>query len=399
MSRHPGSRPGYSSYGRQSISQEDVDAVTRALTSDWLTQGPTIAEFERAICARVGAQYGAAVANATAALHIACLASGLGPGRVLWTSPNTFLASANCARYCGADVDFVDIDPGTLNMSVAALRAKLERASSSGRLPHVVMPVHFGGLPCDMAEIARLAVRYGFTVIEDASHAIGAEYRGDLIGSSRHSSITVFSFHPVKIMTTGEGGLVLTNDKRLWEKVCLLRAHGSTRDPDQMTGESDGSWYYEQILLGYNYRMTDLQAALGLSQLQRLGVFLERRRVVAARYDRLLAGLPVTVQAQPQGHLSSFHLYPIRLTDRSEHRRHVFEAMRAAGIGVNVHYIPVHTQPYYTALGFKRGDFPEAERYYAEALSLPLHYELSEADQDYVVDSLHKALDQSAATT
>jgi UDP-4-amino-4,6-dideoxy-N-acetyl-beta-L-altrosamine transaminase len=385
-------RARFLSYGRQSISEDDIAAVTRVLRSDWLTQGPAVPEFERAMRERVGARHAVAVSSATAALHIVCIALGLGPGKRLWTSPNTFVASANCARYCGAEVDFVDIDPDTLNMSVPELTVKLEGAQRDGKLPNVVVPVHFGGLPCDMAAIAALAKRYGFSVLEDASHAVGAEYRGDRIGSCRHSDAAVFSFHPVKVMTTGEGGMILTNAKSLWEKVCLLRSHGTTRDPGQLVSETHGSWYYQQILLGYNYRMTDIQAALGTAQLGRLDDFLVRRNLLARRYDSLLSGLAVRTQTEPAYARSSHHLYPVRLVSPKIDRRQVFDRLRSAGIGVNVHYIPVHTQPYYNALGFKHGDFPEAEKYYAEALSLPLHYELTENDQDYVVNELARAL-------
>jgi UDP-4-amino-4,6-dideoxy-N-acetyl-beta-L-altrosamine transaminase len=379
-------------YGRQSISEDDIAAVVRVLRSDWLTQGPAVPEFERSMCNRVGAQYAVAVSSATAALHIVCMALGIGPGQRLWTSPNTFVASANCARYCGAEVDFVDIDPATLNMSVQALSNKLVVAQRQGRLPDVVMPVHFGGLPCDMEEIAALAKRYKFAVVEDASHAVGAEYRGDKIGNCRHSNAVAFSFHPVKVMTTGEGGMLLTNDKALWEKLCLLRSHGTTRDSDQMVSESPGSWYYQQVLLGYNYRMTDIQAALGTAQLRRLDEFLARRQLLARRYDKLLSGLAIGTQAVAPTSRSSNHLYPVRIVGPNVDRRQVFDRLRSAGIGVNVHYIPVHTQPYYNALGFKRGDFPEAEKYYAQAISLPLHFELTESDQDYIVAELERAL-------
>jgi UDP-4-amino-4,6-dideoxy-N-acetyl-beta-L-altrosamine transaminase len=379
-------------YGKQSISEDDIAAVVRVLRSDWLTQGPAIPEFEQAMCKRFGAQYAVAVSNATAALHIACIALGLGPGQLLWTSPNTFVASANCARYCGAEVDFVDIDPETLNMSMAALNAKLELAQRQGRLPDVVVPVHFGGLPCNMHEIARLAARYGFSVVEDASHAVGAEYCDERTGSCGHSDVAVFSFHPVKVMTTGEGGMLLTNDKQLWEKLCLLRSHGTTRNSEQMASESHGGWYYQQVLLGYNYRMTDIQAALGISQLSRLDEFLARRRLLARRYDKLLSGLAVRTQMEAATVRSANHLYPVRLVGPNVDRRQVFDRLRSAGIGVNIHYIPVHTQPYYSALGFKRGDFPEAEKYYSQAISLPLHVELTESDQDYIVAQLERAL-------
>jgi UDP-4-amino-4,6-dideoxy-N-acetyl-beta-L-altrosamine transaminase len=380
-------------YGRQDIDADDIAAVLEILHSDWLTQGPAIPRFEQAMAARCGARHALAVCNATAALHVACRALGLGPGGRLWTSPNTFVASANCGLYCGASVDFVDIDPGTLNMSVAALAAKLETAERKGTLPNVIIPVHFAGQPCDMTAIGNLARRYGFAVIEDASHAVGAEYGGEPTGNCRHSDITVFSFHPVKIMTTGEGGMLLTDRDDLAERLALLRSHGITRDPARMAGERQGAWYYEQVDLGYNYRITDIQAALGASQLRRLDAFLVRRRELAARYDNLLASLPVTGQLQPLGCRSSWHLYPVRVGGA---RKAIFDSLRAAGIGVNVHYIPVHTQPYYRALGFKDGDFPEAERYYAEAVSLPMYSGLSDAQQDRIVAALVKAVAEHA---
>ena len=381
-------------YGRQSIDEADVAAVVDALRSDWLTQGPAIPNFEQAMARHCGARHGIAVCNATAALHLACKALDLGPGDRLWTSPNTFVASANCGLYCGATVDFVDIDPGTYNLSVQALAAKLAIAETQGTLPRVVVPVHFAGQPCDMQGIAELAKRYGIKVIEDASHAVGAEYLGERVGNGRYSDITVFSFHPVKILTTAEGGLLLTNRDDLQARLQRLRSHGITRDPADMRGPSQGPWYYEQIELGFNYRITDLQAALGLSQLNRLDAFVARRRALAARYDRLLAGLPLVRPFQASDGRSAFHLYPVVL-ERAKLKRsrgEVFNRLREAGIGVNVHYIPVHTQPYYRDLGFAPGDFPVAEAYYAEAISLPLYYGLSNEAQDRVVVALVEAL-------
>ncbi|MBE9138812.1 UDP-4-amino-4,6-dideoxy-N-acetyl-beta-L-altrosamine transaminase [Nodosilinea sp. LEGE 07088] len=378
-------------YGRQNISQQDIDAVVAVLTSDWLTQGPAIAHFEQAVADYCGVTYAVAVASATAALHIACLAADLGPGDTLWTSPNTFVASANCGLYCGATVDFVDINPATYNLDVVALEAAL---ADSDRPPQVVVPVHFAGQSCEMAAIAPLAQRYDFTVIEDASHAIGGQYRGKPVGCCEFSDMAVFSFHPVKIITTGEGGMVLTNRQDLYEKLIRLRSHGITRDPDQMQDDSHGPWYYQQLELGFNYRMTDLQAALGLSQMQRLPAFIERRRMLADRYADLLTGLPITLPTQHSDTASSWHLYVIRLhLDQigCSHRQ-VFEALRDKGIGVNLHYIPVHTQPYYQTLGFGWGDFPEAEQYYREAISLPLHYGMSLDEQDYVADCLRACL-------
>lgn len=381
-------------YGRQDITQADVDAVVATLRSEFLTQGPAVPRFEAAIAKRVGAGHGVAVNSATSALHIACQALGLGPGDWLWTSPITFVASANCALYCGAQVDFVDIDPRTYNLSAEALARKLEQAEAQGRLPRIVVPVHLCGQPCDMVAIHALAQRYGFRVIEDASHAIGGTYRGEPIGNGRYSDVTVFSFHPVKIITTAEGGLALANDAALAGKLRLLRSHGITREAGEMTDAPHGPWYYQQVDLGYNYRMTELQAALGLSQLGRLDAYVARRHELAQRYDRLLAKLPVTLPFQHADGYSGLHLYVIRLQlDRiGRSHRDVFNALRAAGIGVNLHYIPVHTQPYYARMGFKAGDFPEAMRYYAEAISLPMYATLSEAQQDAVVAALQKAL-------
>lgn len=381
-------------YGRQDIQQQDVDAVVEVLCSDFLTQGPVVPRFEQAVAEKVGARHAVAVNSATSALHIACLALGLGEGDWLWTSPITFVASANCGLYCGAKVDFVDIDPKTYNLSPEALAAKLEQAERDGRLPKVLVAVHLCGQPCDMQAIHALSRRYGFRVIEDASHAIGGQYRGEPIGNGRFSDITVFSFHPVKIVTTGEGGMAVTNDAELAEKMALLRSHGITRDPAQMTHEPDGSWYYQQTDLGYNYRMTEMQAALGLTQLQRLDDYVARRNELAERYDRELADQPVTTPWQHPDGYSARHLYVIRLQidkiDRSH--RAVFESLREQGIGVNLHYIPVHTQPYYQRMGFVHGDFPHAERYYSEAISLPLFPTMTETQQDQVVAALDEAL-------
>ena len=382
-------------YGRQDISPADIDAVVAVLRSDFLTQGPAIERFEQAVANCCGTAQAVAVNSATSALHIACLALGLGPGDWLWTSPNTFVASANCALYCGARVDFVDIDPRTYNLSVDALRDKLEQAERAGRLPKVVVPVHFAGQACAMREVGALAARYGFRVIEDASHAIGGRYRGEPVGNCRYSDITVFSFHPVKIITTGEGGMALTQDPELAETLRRLRTHGITRDAARMVGEMQGPWYYQQIELGFNYRMTDIQAALGYSQLQRLEEFVARRHELADRYDALLADWPVITPWRDSEAWSAFHLYVIRLDEQraGQSRRAVFEALRQQGIGVNVHYIPVHTQPYYRAMGFAEGDYPEAERYYREAISLPLFPGLAEAEQDFVVERLQAILE------
>ena len=377
-------------YARQQISREDIDAVVEVLQSDWLTQGPAVEGFEKAVAAYCGGTHAVAVSSATAALHLACVVLDLGPGDVLWTSPNTFVASANCARYCGADVDFVDIDPRTYNLSIDALEQKLHAAEKAGRLPKIVVPVHFAGQPCDMAAISQLAAKYGFRVIEDASHAIGAEYAGGKVGDGRFSDLTVFSFHPVKILTSGEGGMLLTRHSALAGRLRLLRTHGVTREPSLMTGESEGRWYYQQVDLGFNYRLTDIQAALGTSQLRRIDEFIQRRRELAARYDGMLKGFAVTLPRAHPSAPSAWHLYVVQVNDRP--RRQVFDRMRAAGILVNVHYIPVHLQPYYQRLGFRRGAFPNAEAYYAKALSLPLFVGLSHQDQDRVASVLEASL-------
>ncbi|WP_068830650.1 UDP-4-amino-4,6-dideoxy-N-acetyl-beta-L-altrosamine transaminase [Pseudomonas sp. BMS12] len=381
-------------YGRQDITQIDIDAVVEVLQSDFLTQGPMVPRFEQGVARHVGAAHSLAVNSATSALHIACLALGLGEGDCLWTSPITFVASANCALYCGAQVDFVDIDPRTYNLCPSALERKLQVAEREGTLPKVLIAVHLCGQPCDMQAIAALARRYAFKVIEDASHAIGGKYQGEFIGNCRHSDITVFSFHPVKIITTAEGGMALTNSAELAEKMTLLRSHGITRDPAQMTHAADGPWYYQQIDLGFNYRMTELQAALGVSQMQRLDQFVARRHELAARYDRLLAALPVMTPWQHPDSYSGLHLYVVRLKleQIGKSHREVFESLREQGIGVNLHYIPVHTQPYYQSMGFKLGDFPEAERYYAEAISLPMFQTMTRVQQDRVIEVLHEVL-------
>lgn len=418
-SSDPGSRTpdlGFIPYGRQSITEQDVAAVCSVLRADFLTQGPKIPAFENAVARYCGASHAVAVNSATSALHIACRALDLGPGDTLWTSPITFVASANCALYCGAIVDFVDIDPGTYNMSPEALEQKLKLAKESGKLPKIVVPVHMCGQSCDMQAIHALSQKYGFKIIEDASHAIGGKYKDDPIGSCRYSDITIFSFHPVKIITTGEGGMALTNDPVLAQGMELLRSHGITRSPksDIRDPKSDlgpptsdlglqapdpgprppdpglPGWYYEQIELGFNYRMADVQAALGISQINRLDEFVSRRKELAKRYDRLLADLPLTTPRQHLEGSSAWHLYVIRLDieKASPDRRQVFEYMRNNAIGVNVHYIPVHTQPYYRRLGFDWGMFPEAEKYYQAAITLPLFPSMTEEEQDRVVEAL-----------
>jgi len=381
-------------YGRQDINQADIDAVIDVLQSDFLTQGPKVPQFEAAVSEKVNADYAVATNSATSALHIACLALGLGKGDRLWTTPITFVASANCGLYCGAEVDFVDIDPRTYNLSAQALEAKLIDAEKEDVLPKVVVAVHLCGQACDMESIYKLSQKYGFGVIEDASHAIGGKYKGEPIGNCRYSDITVFSFHPVKIITTAEGGMAVTNEKVLSEKMELLRSHGITRDPQLMTKESDGPWYYQQIDLGFNYRMTDLQAALGVSQLERLDGYVARRHELACRYNEALSDLPLTLPWQHPDCYSGLHLYVIRLKKDVSiiTHRELFEKLRAAGIGVNLHYIPVHTQPYYQALGFQAGDFPEAEAYYEQAISLPLYPMLSNDQQDEVVSQLKSFL-------
>lgn len=376
-------------YGRQDISQDDVDAVVAVLCSDFLTQGPQVPLFESALAEKVGAAYAVAVNSATSALHIACLALDLGPGDWLWTSPITFVASANCGLYCGAQVDFVDIDPRTYNLCPDRLEQKLIAAERVGRLPKVVVPVHLCGQPCDMRAIHRLAVRFGFKIIEDASHAIGGKYDGEPIGNCRYSDITVFSFHPVKIITTAEGGMAMTNDGNLATRMHLLRSHGITRDPARMEREPDGPWYYEQISLGFNYRLTDLQAALGLSQLRRIDAIVARRHLIADRYDTLLRGWPLRLPVRPVDSYSGMHLYVVRVTPEAlRTRREVFDGLRAKGIGVNLHYIPVYLQPYFRRLGFAPGLCPNAETYYAEAISLPMYPGLTDRQQDCVAEVL-----------
>lgn len=377
-------------YGRQDIRNDDVEAVVSVLRSDWLTQGSVVPRFEAALAGYCGAQFAVAVNSATSALHIACVGLGLQPGDWLWTSPNTFVASANCGLYCGANVDFVDIDERTYNMCADALVLKLEQAEREGRLPKVVVPVHFGGQSCDMRRIKALAERYGFAVVEDASHAIGAKYDGEPVGSCRYSDAAVFSFHPVKIITTGEGGAVLTNDKAFAECLARLRSHGMTRDPSQMEGQCEGPWYYEMLEVGWNYRMTDIQAALGESQLKRADAIVRRRTELADRYDELLGNIGLTLPERDARCASSWHLYVVGWTapGATMSRAEAFDALRASGIGVNVHYIPVHLQPVYRRMGFRLGQFPNAERYYTQAITLPLHPGMSEAQQDRIVDVL-----------
>jgi len=380
-------------YSCQSITPEDIEAVTAVLRSEYITQGPVLPQFESAFARLHDAPHAVGVANATAALHLACIALGAGPGAPVWTSPNSFVASANCGLYCSAPVDFVDIDPATRNLSVAALREKLRNEAPRGRLPRVLVPVDFAGLPCDLREMRALADEYGFRILEDASHATGARYLGEPVGS-RYAHATVFSFHAVKIVTTAEGGLITTGDTSVAQTLRLLRSHGTTREEALMERPADGAWYYEQQTLGYNYRMTEMQAALGLSQLQRLGEMHRRRVGLADRYDGLLAELPVIRPPRLPDRESAWHLYVVEIdgTDGAARRKTAFQRLREAGIGVNVHYIPIHTHPYYQRLGFARGNFPSAERYYDRAISLPLFPRMTEAQQDRVVSALRAAL-------
>lgn len=379
-------------YGRQDISQADINSVIEVLQSDFLTQGPKVPEFEAALASYCSARYAVAVNSATSALHLACLALGVGKGDVVWTTPITFVASANCALYCGASVDFVDIDSKTYNMSAGALEEKLIKAEKLGVLPKVVIAVHLSGQSCEMVKISALSKQYGFKIIEDASHAIGGRYKGLPIGGGQYSDITIFSFHPVKIITTGEGGAALTNNELLADKMKCLRSHGVTRDPSLMTKEPDGEWYYQQLELGYNYRMTDLQAALGLSQLSRLDSFVSKRHEIAAIYDKELAGLPLALPWQHPDTYSGLHLYIIRLKSTDISHQVLFSELRAKGIGVNLHYIPVYMQPFYQAMGFTRGYCEEAESYYREAISLPIYTGLQRSEQSQVVSALVDAL-------
>jgi len=381
-------------YGKQDINQADIDSVVDVLQSDFLTQGPQVPLFEKKVSDYCGSKFGVAVNSATSALHVACLALGLGKGDWLWTSPNTFVASANCGLYCGSRIDFVDIDPLTYNLSTEELEKKLIQAKKDNKLPKIVIPVHFAGQSCDMKKIHSLSKEYGFKIIEDASHAIGGRYLDKPIGGCQYSDITVFSFHPVKIITTAEGGLATTNDKELSERMQLFRSHGVTRDPELMTKESAGGWYYQQVDLGFNYRMTELQAALGVSQMERLDEFVALRHKCQVRYDELLIDLSITTPYQDLNSYSALHLYPIRIQiDKVKStRKEIFEALRKNDIGVNVHYIPVHTQPYYENMGFRKGDYPNAENYYESAISIPLFHVMTFEQQDQVIAALEKVL-------
>ncbi len=381
-------------YGRQDINQTDINSVVDVLQSDFLTQGPKTPLFEQTVSNYCGSKYGVAVNSATSALHIACLALGLGKDDWLWTSPNSFVASANCGLYCGAKIDFVDIDPKTYNMSVSELEAKLIQAQQENKLPRIVIPVHFAGQSCDMKKIHYLSREYGFKIIEDASHAIGGKYLNNPIGGCQYSDIAVFSFHPVKIITTAEGGLATTNSKELTEKMQLYRSHGVTRDPSLMAKPFEGDWYYQQVSLGFNYRMTELQAALGISQMQRLDDFVAKRHTFQERYDLLLSSLPVIKPYQDKDNYSALHLYPIQidLDNVDKNRKQIFDELRQNGIGVNIHYIPIHTQPYYQQFGFNEGDFPNSEFYYNRAISIPLFHTMTIDQQDEMLNVLKRVL-------
>jgi UDP-4-amino-4,6-dideoxy-N-acetyl-beta-L-altrosamine transaminase len=381
-------------YGKQDINQDDLDSVLEVLKSDFLTQGPQVPIFEKSVSEFVGAKYGVAVNSATSALHIACLSLGFTKGDILWTSPNTFVASANCAIYCGGKVDFVDIDPDTLNMCPQALEAKLILAKDRGLLPKIVVPVHFAGQSCDMKKIHELSLQYDFKIIEDASHAIGGKYLNQYVGNCSFSDITVFSFHPVKIITTAEGGLATTNQLNLAERMNLFRTHGITRDKDTFNIKSEGPWYYEQHELGFNYRLTELQAALGISQLKRVLHFIEKRHILRESYEKSINSKNIILPKQDKNCYSALHLYPIqlRLEELTLSKKEIFESLRDQGIGVNLHYIPVHFHPYYEKLGFKRGDFPNAENYYKRAISIPLFPSMSSRDQEYVISTILKTI-------
>jgi len=380
--------------GRQDINQDDINSIVGVLKSNFLTQGSQVPLFEKKVSDYCDAEYAVAVNSATSALHVACLALGLKKGDWLWTSPNSFVASANCGLYCGAQVDFVDINPLTYNLSPEELEKKLIQAKQNNKLPKIVIPVHFSGQSCDMKKIHSLSQEYGFKIIEDASHAIGGKYLDQPIGGCQYSDITVFSFHPVKIITTAEGGLATTNDKELLERMQLFRSHGVTRNPELMSKLSEGAWYYQQVDLGFNYRMTELQAALGVSQMQRLDEFITQRHILQERYDLLLSGLPIVKPHQNQDSYSALHLYPIQINLDSvdKDRQKIFDELRQNGVGVNVHYIPIHTQPYYLQFGFKVGDFPNSESYYDKAISIPLFHTMTVGQQDDVCSVLKRVL-------
>jgi len=381
-------------YGKHDIQESDIEAVVKVLRSDFLTQGSVVPQFEKQLCDYTGSSYAVAVNSATSALHIACLSLGLEKGDWLWTSPNSFVASANCGLYCGAKIDFIDIDVKTYNLSIDKLEKKLICAKKEKKLPKIVIPVHFAGQSCDMKRIHSLSKQYGFKIIEDAAHAIGGRYLDGPIGGCQYSDITVFSFHPVKIITTAEGGLATTNSKKLTEKMQLYRSHGITRNQQLVTEKVDGDWYYQQVVLGFNYRMTELQAALGVSQMKRLDRFVSSRHILRKRYDMLLRDLPITIPFQHKNNYSALHLYPIKIDFKriGKSREKIFNELRASGVGVNVHYIPIHTQPYYKQFGFHKGDFPNAELYYHETISIPIFHAMTMEQQDTIVGILKKVL-------
>lgn len=382
-------------YGRQEINQSDIDAVIDVLKSDYLTQGHAVPAFEKSVSEYTNSKYAVAVNSGTSALHIACLSLGLGKGDWLWTSPNTFVASANCGLYCNARVDFVDIDSQTYNICTNKLESKLIQAKVDNKLPKIVVPVHFAGQSCDMERIHKLSLKYGFKIIEDASHAIGSEYKGKPVGGCQYSDITVFSFHPVKIITSGEGGMATTNSKELLKNMELLRSHGITRDAELMDRKPEGDWYYQQLKLGFNYRMTDIQAALGASQMKRLKIFVASRHELAQRYNKKLQNFPVITPFQYSDSFSSYHLYPILIKKDQvkKTKKQIFSELRERGVGVNIHYIPVHTQPYFESMGFKEGDFPGAENYYSKAITIPLFHGMTHQEQDYVIEQIKQVLD------
>ena len=379
-------------YGRQDISQEDIDSVVSVLKSDFLTQGSQVPLFEKIVADYCHASYGIALNSATSALHIACLALGLGKGDLLWTSPNSFVASANCGLYCGAQVDFVDIDKKTFNISMSELEKKLAQAKVENNIPKIIIPVHFAGQSCDMKKLDSLRKEYGFKIIEDASHAIGGNYLDNKVGSCKYSDVTVFSFHPVKIITTAEGGLATTNNQEIANRMRLLRAHGITKDSALISNKDEGDWYYQQVDLGYNYRMTDLQAALGISQMERLDEFVSKRHELFKRYNSSLQKLLINIPFQLPASYSSLHLYPIQVAEKV--RKKVFNELRKRGIGVQVHYIPIHTQPFYKKLGFMEGDFPNSESYYRKSISLPLYAGLNFKLQDEVINKVNETLEK-----
>ena len=377
-------------YGKHLVDEDDIDAVVDVLRNQFLTQGKVVPQFEQALCNYTGAKYCVAVNSATSGLHVACLAAGVGTGDLVWTVPNSFVASANCALYCGASIDFVDINPTTRNIDVSALENKLQQAASQNRLPKVLIVVHFSGLSCDMQSIRSLTQKYSIVLIEDAAHGLGGSYQQSKIGSCVYADMAVLSFHPVKSITSAEGGAVLTNQSGLHEKLKLFAKHGVTKDPEQYQGESHGPWYYQQLELGYNYRLSDMQAALGLSQLKKLDSFMQKRAEIAKVYDEALVNLPLKLPVVESQSQSAWHLYMVELTLHD--RQDIYQQLHAKGVGVNVHYIPIHLQPYYQQLGFKQGDFPVSEHFYQHALTLPLFPSLTDEEQTKVIDTLREIL-------